>query len=181
MSTAINTIVHHLQHAEVVQAKVRSDGQLQRLWQLKEWQCNRLLASHLDLWEVPRFQPAMTFFIDELYGPKDFSQRDAELATVLPKMQKLLPASALESLAVAIHLNSLSQDLDVQLLHCLGTEPLNAETYARAYCACANPVQRTTQLDFIAELAADLGKVVNISGIGVMLRISRTPAKKNGG
>ncbi|UAA37513.1 hypothetical protein KIH87_12400 [Paraneptunicella aestuarii] len=180
MSNIVDNIVEHLQHAADVQAQVTQEGRLNKLIELKEWQCNRLLASHYNLWQVTRFQPAITFFIDELYGPKDFSQRDAEIAKVLPKMAKWLPDEALESLAVAIHLNSLSQDLDVAILDNLPDDNLNAKNYAIAYRASNNQAARTQQIDYIEALGMDLAKVVKIPGISMILKMARAPAKALG-
>ena len=180
MNTDVDTIVGHLQHAADMQAKVTAEGRLDKLIELKEWQCNRLLASHYNLWEVKRFQPAITFFIDELYGPKDFSQRDAEIAKVLPKMTKWLPDEALESLAIAIHLNSLSQDLDVAILDNLPGDAINTTSYALAYHACKNEAERTLQIDYIEKLGMDLAKVVKIPGISMILKMARAPAKALG-
>ncbi len=38
-----------------------------------------------------RFKPAVEFFINELYGPNDFSQRDQDIARIVPKMSKFMP------------------------------------------------------------------------------------------
>lgn len=185
MSESIDKIIYHLEHAAKVYRKIKEDGKLEQLVALKEWQCNRLLASHYNLWEVKRFQPAITFFIDELYGPKDFTQRDEDIAKVIPKMEKWLPEKALHSLEIAIHLNSLSQDLDLLLLENLDVNPanegsLNAAHYAVAYRKCNNPEQRSLQIDHIEKLGLDLARVVKIPGIAMILKMARTPAKTIG-
>ncbi len=185
MSDSVSNIIQYLEHASQVYTQIKEDGKLAQLNIVKEWQCDRLLASHHDLWEVKRFQPAITFFINELYGPKDFSQRDADIAKVIPKMEKWLPESAMHSLEVAIHLNSLSQDLDLLLLNNLDINPaepnaLNRTHYANAYRKCNNPEQRLLQIEHIEKLGMDLAKVVKIPGISMILKMARTPAKTIG-
>lgn len=188
MSQSASEIIKHIEHATKVYKEVQADGNLPGLVALKEWQCNRLIASHYHLWEIARFQPAITFFINELYGPKDFTDRDADIAKVVPKMEKWLPERAFHSLEIAIHLNSLSQDLDLALLaqlNALGVDPaqenaLNAAAYAKAYKACNNPVERAQQLDHIEKLGNDLAKVVKIPGISMILKMAKTPAQTMG-
>ncbi|MCY7296575.1 FFLEELY motif protein [Alteromonas sp. a30] len=189
MSQSANLVIEHIEHATQVYKDAEASGKLPALAALKEWQCDRLLASHYHLWEVERFQPAITFFINELYGPKDFTERDADIAKVVPKMEKWLPERAFHSLEVAIHLNTLSQDLDLALLDQLGSllgiipsqkGTLNAAAYAQAYKACNNPRERALQLDYIEKLGADLAKVVKIPGISSILKMARTPAKTIG-
>lgn len=180
MSKFVDNIVKHLSHAAQVHKKLESENRLERLVELRDWQCKRLLATHDELWQEERFKPAMTFFINELYGPKDFSKRDEDIARVVPKMEKWLPAEALESLEVAIHLNSLSQDLDVALLNNLNDGPIDSANYAQAYKASNNPKERAMQIDYIENLGLDLARVVKIPGISMILVVARKPAQMAG-
>lgn len=185
MSDSIEKIVQDLSKTATVYQQIKDEGKLDDLVALKEWQCNRLLASHIELWKVKRFQPAIGFFISELYGPKDFSQRDADIAKVIPKMEKWLPEKALNSLSVAIHLNCLSQDIDLLMLEKFAelnvdVQNFTAADYAQAYKNCDNTAQRAQQINYIEKLGTDLGKVVKIPGISMILRMARTPAKTMG-
>ncbi|XOV78823.1 MAG: hypothetical protein ACFHVJ_18125 [Aestuariibacter sp.] len=180
MSHSVENIVKYLHQSNLQYKQVQAAGLGQRLITLREWQCRRLIASHSDIFQIPRFKPAIQFFIDELYGPKDFTKRDKDIARVVPKMQKWLPSEALESLEVAIHLNTLSQELDIAMLDQLQDAPLCNETYAQAYRDCDNKAQRELQIDSIEQLGIDLKKVVDITGISMILRMARTPAKLAG-
>ena len=60
---------------------------------VKLYQRDRLARTHADLLQSDRYRLAARFFFDELYGVKDFSSRDAELAKMIPTMARLLPAS----------------------------------------------------------------------------------------
>ena len=46
----------------------------------------------------------------------DFSRRDADLARVVPMMVKMLPEGVIATIALAMELNALSQELDRVLL-----------------------------------------------------------------
>jgi hypothetical protein len=168
MSDPVDNIVKYLHQSNLQYKQLQAAGNVQRLILLREWQCRRLMASHRDIYETPRFKPAIEFFVDELYGPKDFTKRDEDIARVVPKMKKWLPSEALESLEVAIHLNALSQELDIAMLEQLQDAPLCNETYAQAYRDCDNQAQRQLQIDSIEQLGVDLKKVVDITGISMI-------------
>lgn len=180
MSNNIGLIVQHLTQVSTLHDLASSSGVLDKIRELQAWQCQRLLASHERLWKQKRFNPAMQFFIDELYGPKDFTQRDQDIARVVPKMAKLLPEKALISLESAMHLNRLSFELDMDLTKAIGSQSINRETYAQAYRACQNETARAQQISFIEELGQDLADVVKIKGISTLLMLSRKPAKLAG-
>lgn len=152
----------------------------QTIRNLQSWQTKRLLITHDDLWQSKRFKPAMQFFVDELYGPKDFSQRDLELARVVPKMAKLLPEGAMLSLDAALRLNCLSLELDIAMVQQLGDEEINRNSYFRCYRQSDNPSKREEQIKLLENLGLDLAQVVKISGISAILMLSRKPAKVAG-
>lgn len=152
----------------------------EQLRALQTWQTQRLLTTHQDLWHAKRFKPAMQFFIDELYGPKDFAQRDAQLAKVVPKMAKILPEKALVSLQAALRLNSLSLSLDIAMLETLKDKPLNRVTYFECYRKSGDYTQRHEQIQLLQALGLDLAQVVKIPGISGILFLARKPAKLYG-
>ena len=84
---------------------------------LKEWQAARLARTYADLLASPRYRPAAAFFLSDLYGPKDFRTRDEELARVVPIMVHVLPARALLTLLEAVKMDTLSESLDLSLIH----------------------------------------------------------------
>lgn len=180
MTDPVRQIIRHLYGLQTMQDIAEKAQLTDNIRQLQEWQCQRLLCSHQDLYQNPEFTPAMQFFVDELYGPKDFSQRDQDLARIIPKMGKLLPNKALESLAVAVQLNALSFELDFALSRELGERDLNADNYAQAYRDSNNAQARQQQIDAIQQLGNDLADVIHIRGIGTLLSISRRPAKLAG-
>ena len=180
MSDSLTDIIKHLESVQQLNQSVQENNLSDTLAQLQHWQCQRLLATHDDLWSQKRFKPAMQFFIDELYGPKDFSQRDADIARVVPKMATLLPEKALSSLASALHLNSLSLEMDLAMVKQLNGQTVTRDSYAQAYRDCDNQAQRSLQIDFIEELGDTLAEVVKIKGISALLMVSRGPAKVAG-
>lgn len=180
MSNTLDKIIAHLNKVAELQSYTKQKGLSGAIAKVQQWQCKRLLASHDDLWQQKRFKPAMQFFIDELYGPKDFSQRDEDIARVVPKMANILPEKALMSVESALHLNALSYQLDIDVTDHLGDAQLNRESYAIAYKACDNQEERTLQISYIQTLGEDLADVIDIRGISALLMLSRKPAQMAG-
>ena len=53
-----------------------------RLALLRGWQANRLACTYADLLNDPHDAPACQFFLNNVYAPTDFSQRDHDLARI---------------------------------------------------------------------------------------------------
>jgi hypothetical protein len=180
MTDYTKQIVRHLHGLNTMQEIAEKAGLMPSIRAVQAWQCKRLLASHQQMYQQKRFKPAVEFFINELYGPNDFSQRDQDIARIVPKMSKFLPEKALQSLASALHLNTLSFELDFDLAKRLVDTEINRETYANAYVSCDNIASRQQQIDYIRNLGNDLADVVKMKGISSLLFISRKPAKMAG-
>ncbi|MBP7665962.1 MAG: hypothetical protein KA774_03870, partial [Burkholderiaceae bacterium] len=57
-----------------------------RVVALKAYQAARFARTYADLLAHPRYGAAARFFLDELYGPQEFSQRDAQFGRVVPAL-----------------------------------------------------------------------------------------------
>lgn len=180
MTNTLEHIIQHLQATEQMHTLIIQQNLTEAIRELQTWQTKRLLITHEDLWHSKRFKPAMQFFVDELYGPKDFSQRDIELARVVPKMAKVLPNKGLVSLEAALKLNCLSLELDIALIQKLGSEKINRNNYFDCYRQSDNQSKREDQIQLLENLGLDLAQVVKISGISAILMLSRKPAKITG-
>jgi hypothetical protein len=180
MSNTLDKILQSLQAIEHMNLLITEQGLTDAIRKLQTWQTNRLLVTHDDLWNSERFKPAMQFFVDELYGPRDFSQRDVEMARAVPTMTKIIPNKGLASLQTALRLNCLSLELDIALAQKLGNEEINRSRYFDYYRLSSNQSQREEQIQLLENLSIDLPKVVKIPGISVILMLSRKPAKVAG-
>ena len=131
---------------------------------LRAWQQARLEKTHADLLASPRFHDAARFFLDDLYGPKEFAQRDDDIARIVPTLVKLLPTAALATLAQAIELDALSEELDAALISHLPDLNFSSQSYAAAYRACANQAARERQLAITRELGDSLNRLTREVG-----------------
>lgn len=151
-----------------------------RLAELKRWQSERLAASYADLAAQPRYRAATAFFLDDLYGCKDFSARDEEMLRIVPVMARILPESALETAALSIELEALSEDLDHRLAEALAPGPLDAATYGAAYRASATPQERAHQVDLIEAVGRRIDALVARPLVARTLKLMRRPARLAG-
>lgn len=154
---------------------------LARLRQLQRWQCERLTQSHADLAAQPRYAPGVAFFIDDLYAPRDFSARDANVEQALPYMVRLLPGKVLATAADAMALQVLTRKLDAAMVTALFPDvdvaDIDATRYAEAYRICDAFDDRRRQITLLQTLAESLEGYVHSPMLYATLRMAHTPAK----
>ena len=138
---------------------------------LRVWQAARLARTHAGLLANPETVDAAKFFLTDLYAPGDLSRRDALAKRVAPIMSKMLPVSALETIADAIELDALSESLDAAMVAALGGDiaRIDAAAYGRAYRAVAREPDRARQIDLIAHLGASIERLARLRFIGATL------------
>jgi hypothetical protein len=143
---------------------------------LRRFQSMRLAKTHADLLANSETRAAALFFLDDLYGAADFTQRDADIARLVPIMEKLLPVPALHYIAEAIELDALSESLDADMALRLG-EHFTQDDYLAAYRSVDHRVERAKQIDHVASIGHSLCELVRNPYIGHTLTAMRTPAK----
>jgi hypothetical protein len=157
-----------------------ADPALQRqLQRLQKWQSRRLLRSHADLHANPRYRLAVEFFFNELYGP-DARRRDEDLLKVQRAMERLLPREGLEALQLAVHLETLSQELDAEVARALPASGITVARYAQAYRAAGRRADRERQIELTAQVGDYLEGVVRKPIVRGLVRLSRGPAHAAG-
>ena len=175
----------HLQTAKRLRLQANSEpaAAAKRL-RLREWQAGRLARTHADLLASPRFGAAARFFLSDLYGPKDFSSRDEEVERILPLLIRMLPTSALQSVALAVEVDALSEELDSAMVAELERagmiERIDEEAYAAAYRAVGCRAERERQVMLIRQTGEALDRVARKPLLGAMLRLMRAPAQLAG-
>ncbi len=152
---------------------------------LRRWQSARLARTHTDLLHSPRYRPAAEFFLDELYGDRDISQLERDLARVVPMMARILPAAVLHTAGLALELNALSHELDARLTRTLVEafrfdDRLDEVAYIAAYRQCASYDWRHRQLDLVDQLGRDLQRLVPKPFIHTALKLAKGPARLAG-
>jgi hypothetical protein len=148
---------------------------------LAHWQARRLNATYADLGRDPRYAKAIVFFQSDLYGPGDFSRRDADVARVVPLMVRVLPDGVVATVAMAMELSALAQELDRRLLQTLdAAAPFTVAAYCAAYQAGANRGDRERQIALIVATGRALDRYVKKPLIRQTLALMRQPARVAG-
>ncbi len=151
---------------------------------LRAWQAARLARTHADLLASERFGEAAAFFLSDLYGPKDFGERDAELERILPLMTTLLPVSGLNTMLLAIEVDALSERFDAAMVGVLGaqldTPEMSDEAYASAYREVGDRPGRETQIRLIGETGEALDAFAQKPFVRMALKMMQGPAKMAG-
>ena len=149
---------------------------------LRGWQAVRLARTHADLLASPNMGPAATFFLTDIYGANDLSKLAADVKRIVPVMTKLLPLAALETVADAIELHALSEDLDIAMVKALGGKirKLDAAAYANAYRKVGRQRDRELQIALIDDLGQALSRLIHQPFVSSGLSLMRTPARLAG-
>jgi hypothetical protein len=145
------------------------------------WQSRRLNATYADLGQEARYARAIVFFQTDLYGPGDFSRRDADLARVVPLMVRVLPDGVIATISDAMELSAMSRELDRALLEKLPPRaPLSVVTYCAAYRWLANRGARERQIALIVAVGRALDRYVGKTLTRSALAAMRQPARVAG-
>lgn len=155
-----------------------------RRHKLREWQAARLARTHADLLASPRYGTAAAFFLSDLYGPKDFSERDAEVERILPLMTAMLPVSGLRTLLLAVEVDALSERFDAAMVTALGEQldapELDPAAYAAAYRAVGDRAGREVQIRLIGETGEALDALARKAFVRGALKMMHGPAQMAG-
>ena len=152
---------------------------------LRAWQARRLGATYADLLAHPRYAPACRFFLEDLYGPRDFSQRDFDLTRMYEFAQTFVPEGLLRPLARTVELHFLTHALDAQLLDALVTklgvtDTITSALYAEGYRVCDNYAARADQIERIVEIGELLERLVKVPLVDTAIKVARGPARRAG-
>ncbi|HET6599086.1 MAG TPA: hypothetical protein VFG60_03910 [Burkholderiaceae bacterium] len=129
---------------------------------------------------APRYAAASRFFLEELYGPGDFTQRDAQFARVVPALARIFPQEIVETVATLASLHALSESLDSGMGAHLAQPQVDAATYVAAWQATARADERERQIALTLEVAASLDHLTRKPLIRNSLRLMRGTARATG-
>ncbi|HEV2612417.1 MAG TPA: hypothetical protein VGU61_19300 [Noviherbaspirillum sp.] len=142
---------------------------------VKRFQSSRMANTYRDLLASPETRAAALFFLNDLYGPEDLTQRDSDVERIVPTMEKVLPGSALETITEALELDALSEYLDAEMAGRLGAAFSESE-YMDAY-RLTSRTERQRQIRHVKSVGSALCELIRLPLIGGTLKVMRTPAK----
>jgi hypothetical protein len=151
-----------------------------RVQAIKRYQQQRFERSYADLLNSPRYADAARFFLDELYGPSDFSQRDAQFARVVPALVRLFPAEVVNTVIRLAQLHALSEQLDTSMARQLGGPEVDRLAYAQAWQAAGSPAERQQQIALTLSIGQAMDGFARKPLLRQALRLMRGPATAAG-
>lgn len=154
------------------------------LLEIKRLQSRRFSGTYADLLAGGPFAPAARFFLEELYGDKDYTRRDEQFARIAGAIEKLFPAHVAGTAAALAQLHAMTEDLDLQMARLWrsqapGDLPLSRR-YAIAWRELGRQDERERQLDSVLALGHELARLTRLPGLRTMLRMMRGPANAAG-
>ena len=159
-----------------LRAELETDAQHMKRWvALKQWQIKRLRATYADLLATDRYRAAAEFFLEELYGSQDVNQRDAEAQKVAPKLASLLPARAADALLLAVQLEEMAEQFDIEMARTIEL-PITDKIYAEAYRATGTQAERVRQIELAERIGKALQKLAKVPMLSTMLHMMKAPA-----
>jgi hypothetical protein len=176
----IERLLRQLDRADEVRRALRADDEaVLRRDRLRRWQADRLSRTHADLLASRRFGETAAFFLSDIYGPKDLSSHVQQVHRILPVMTRILPAEGLATVADAVELNALSEDLDADMVRALGAraDTMLAADYGNAYRAVGRRQDRERQIELIGRIGRHLDRLTRSRLIGAALATMRKPAR----
>jgi len=147
---------------------------------LKAYQQQRFARTHAGLLAHPRHGRAARFFLEELYGPQDFTQRDAQFSRIVPALVRLFPADTVATVESLAAVHALSERLDTAMaMHLDGAPPARA-SYVRAWQATGEAAARARQIELVMRIGEALDRHTRSFVLRASLKAMRGPARAAG-
>ncbi len=147
---------------------------------LKRYQQARFARTHADLLAHPRYGRAANFFLEELYGPQDFTGRDAQFARIVPALVRLFPRDIVETVEALAAVHALSERLDSAMAAQLGDAEPSRAAYVRAWQASGDRAGRERQIELVMRVGRSLDRHVRSLVLRASLKAMRAPARAAG-
>jgi hypothetical protein len=147
---------------------------------IKAYQQRRFSHTYADLLSSPRYGGAAQFFLEELYGPRDFSERDAQFARVVPALVKLFPQEIVATVHTLAELHALSEVLDTAMGEAHPGKELVANSYVAAWRVVGRAPEREQQIALTLVLGRALDRLTRKPLLRQTLRFMRGPARAAG-
>ena len=157
-----------------------------RVRAVKSYQVRRFEQTYADLLAHPRYSRAARFFLDDLYGTSDFTDRDDQFARIVPGLVRVFPAEIVGTVRALSELHALSETLDSAMGRALATAgggaavALEPGAYAAAWRMVGRPADRERQIDLTLAVGRALDRYTRNPVLRHSLRLMRSPARAAG-
>ena len=182
-SADVNTILGHLRAVGVERARrANSPALAADVLAIKKYQQRRFAHTYADLLASARHGPAARFFMEELYGPQDFTRRDSQFARVVPALVHVFPQEIVDVVSTLGELHALSEALDTRMGNELPGEAahVDAASYGAAWRATGGLPRRNKQIALTLKVGTALDLLTRKPLLRTSLRLMRGPAHAAG-
>ena len=155
-------------------------GLAHRVHEVKRYQAARFERTYADLLSNPRYQGAARFFLQDLYGPQEFADRDAQFGRIVPALVRLFPGEIVETVEQLGRLHALTEALDDALARQLPGLPADAATYAQGWQSSGRAPGREQQIALTLGIGAALDRYTRNRLLRSSLKLMRGPAQAAG-
>ena len=186
LNAAGEEIVDCLKQVEAQRLQRALDSALgQEVRAVKAYQHARFAQTYADMLAHPRFGAATEFFLEDLYGPADFTNRDAQFMRIVPALVRLFPRDVVDTVLCLGRLHALSEQLDTEMgrkaLELKPTgEALNGRLYGACWRALGQPRERDKQISLMLAVGSALEGYTRNPLLRHSLRLMRGPAQVAG-
>jgi hypothetical protein len=181
MNSQVQAILEPLHTVDAQRALRAADPRLaERVQALKQFQHRRFQHTYADLLTQPRYAKATRFFLEELYGPVDFTRRDAQFKRVIPALVRLFPREVVLTVQALGELHALSETLDTAMGGVVADGALDAASYTAAWQSVGRPADRQQQIVLTRRVGDALDGYTRNPLLRHSLRLMRGPAKLAG-
>lgn len=168
-----------------LRAQAQGDAPLaQAVAAIKRLQSQRFAGTYADLLADVRYAAAARFFLDELYGARDYTERDAQFSRIAGALQRIFPHEVVGTAVALAELHAQTEALDLamagQWRHARGQLPSDAQAYIAAWRQVGSPTARRAQLDGVMRIGQELARLTRSRGLRMMLKMMRGPASAAG-
>jgi hypothetical protein len=175
------SILDNLQTVVDERRRRQSDDVLdERVHAVKRYQHQRFQSTYADLLAQPRYAGATRFFLNDLYGPRDFTARDTQFARIVPALVRLFPQPIVQTVRALSELHALSEKLDTRMALLVPAGVIDTLIYARAWQAASVPDEREHQIALMLSVGQALERYTRNPLLSHSLRLMRGPARAAG-
>ena len=181
MNAQVEIILDLLRQVDEQRAQRAADPALAaRVQAVKHYQHERFQHTYADLLAQPRYAQATRFFLEELYGPEDFTRRDTQFKRVVPGLVRLFPREVVLTVQTLGELHALSETLDTAMGRVVPPGPVDLAGYIAAWQAVGRPADREAQIVLMRRVADALDVYTRNPLLRHSLRLMRGPARLAG-
>lgn len=181
MHAQAQAILDLLRQVDEQRAQRAGDSALaERVVAIKHYQHERFQHTYADLLAAPRYAKATRFFLEELYGPDDFTRRDNQFKRVVHGLVRLFPHEVVATVRTLGELHALSETLDTAMGRVVPSGVVDLAAYAGAWQRVGRPADREAQIVLMRRVADALDAYTRNPLLRHTLRLMRTPARLAG-